>query len=164
VGIPHVIAAVLPGHPHNLLLDWVTPVIAEIKWPHYSAAIEWSLMGISVGAAGVSAALAYTCYVHGPAWFKKLHEKIKPLHTTVENKYYVDEFYFGKIINPLVEISRGLWAYIDVNFVDKTTYLISDLIVSAGGGLRSLQSGNMQQYALYIALGVVGVILYLVAG
>ena len=80
----------------------------------------------------------------------------------VFNKYYVDEFYFARIINPIVELGRGLWSYIDVNFVDKMTYWATDLINSAGGGLKAIQSGNLQQYALYMALGVVGIIFFMV--
>jgi NADH-quinone oxidoreductase subunit L len=162
IGIPHVIGEVIPGHPHNYLLEWVSPVIAAIKWPHFSAAIEWSLMGISVGIAGLSATLAYQAYTYHPEWIQKFVGKIRPVHRFVENKYFVDEFYFGKIINPLIDLSKGLWAYIDVNFVDRLTYLISDFIRSAGQGLRSIQSGNLQQYALYVAIGVVSTIIYLV--
>ena len=162
IGIPHLIGEIIPGHPHNFLLDWMTPAIANLKWPHYSSVIEWSLMGISVGAAGVAAWLAYQGYILKPEALKHWVDKMRPLQKASENKYYVDEFYYGKIINPLIELSKGLWAYIDVNFIDKITYLVSDLIRSAGGGLRALQNGNLQQYALYIVMGVVASIVFMV--
>jgi NADH-quinone oxidoreductase subunit L len=161
VGIPHVIGAVLPGHPGNLLNEWVAPVIAQIKWPHYSALVEWSLMGISLGAAGVAAWFAYEAYVNRPEWIEKITTKVGPVHKLVEAKYHVDEIYFSKIINPLVDLSRSLWAYIDVNFIDRITVLISELVTTAGGGLRVLQNGNIQHYALYIALGLAGVFMFL---
>lgn len=162
IGIPHLIGEILPGHPQNLLLEWLTPAVATLKWPHLSPVIEWSLMGISVGAAGLSGWLAYMGYIAKPELLREFVGKIKPLQQASENKYYVDEFYFGKIINPLIEFSRGLWAYIDVNFVDKCTYLISDFIKTAGGGLRALQNGNLQQYALYIVVGVVASLIFMV--
>lgn len=161
VGIPHVIAEILPWHPTNLLEHWLQPVITEIAWPHKSAVIEWSLMGISIGAAGVAAWLAYNGYVREKGFIEIFTQKFHKLHQASANKYYVDEFYFDKIINPLVELSKGLWAYIDVNFVDKMTYLASDLVGQAGQGLRALQNGFLQQYALYIIMGVVGTLIYI---
>jgi NADH-quinone oxidoreductase subunit L len=44
---------------------------------------------------------------------------------------------------------------VDVNFIDKATYWISDLVKGAGQVVRGLQNGNIQQYALYIGLGIV---------
>jgi len=164
IGIPHVVAAIVPGHPPNVLLEWVKPAITNIAWPHYSAVVEWSLMGISLAAAGLSAWFAYMSYAVNSERLVKIQAKLGPLKDVVANKYYVDEFYFAKIINPLVELSKGLWAYIDVNFVDKATYAIAGLINNAGAGLRVIQSGNLQQYALYISLGLACLIMFMVVG
>lgn len=162
VGIPHVIGGILPGHPENFLLNWVKPVVAAVNWPHASAAMEWSLMGISLGVAGLSAWLAYQGYIRKPEIIQNIVVKIKPLKRASENKYYVDEFYTNGVIQPLVDMSRGLWAHIDVNFIDRITYLLSSVVTGAGAGLRSLQNGNLQQYAFYVALGILGTILFLV--
>jgi NADH-quinone oxidoreductase subunit L len=85
----------------------------------------------------------------------------KGLYEVVYNKYFVDEIYFANIINPLVNASRSLWAYVDVNFIDRTTYVVSDIVRGAGSMARSIQTGNLQQYALYIALAVATVIAFL---
>jgi NADH-quinone oxidoreductase subunit L len=162
VGIPESISSLIPGHPGNFLEGWTESAIAHVHLGQFSSLIEWALMGISVAAVGVAAWFAYDCYILHPQRTKDIAAKAGGAYNLVSNKYYVDEFYFGKIINPLVEVSRGLWAYIDVNFVDKITYLISDLVTSAGGGLRAVQSGDMQQYALYMALGVIGIIFFMV--
>ena len=164
IGIPHVIGAVLPGHPENILEKWLAPVIAKVDLGHPSAVVEWSLMGMSVGAAGLAAVLAYDLYVRRPKKTAEITKAIEPVYTAVYNKYYVDEAYFSSIINPLVETSKALWMQIDVNFIDKTTYWVSDLVKNAGGGIRQLQNGNMQQYALYIALGIVGTIFFMFLG
>lgn len=164
IGIPHVIGAILLGHPGNFLHHWLEPVVKMADISNASAIAEWSLMGISVCGAAIAAVVAYRFYVVQPEKPKELVQKIEPVYVAVSNKYFVDEFYFGRIINPLVEMSRGLWAYIDVNFIDKTTCLLTDLVKSAGGGLRQIQNGNLQQYALYITLGIVGTILFMFVG
>ncbi len=163
VGIPHLIGSTF-GHIPNLLEEWLLPAVIQVEATGYSHVIEWSLMGISVGAAGLSAVLAYDFYTRRTHKTAEIVEKIQPVYDLVYNKYYVDEFYFGKIINPLIDASVALWTYIDVNFIDKMTYWLSDLIKNAGGGIRQFQNGNMQQYALYISLGIVGILFFMFAG
>ena len=88
----------------------------------------------------------------------KFANSIKPIYNLVDNKYYVDEIYFGAIINPLISQSKKLWYYVDVNFIDKMTYAVTDFTQNAGKLVKTLQNGNMQQYAMYISLGLVAVL------
>lgn len=154
IGIP----AALGGG--NWLEHWLHGVVMEPAGhgEHHSHVLEISLMGISTSLAAISALVAYVFYVRSPEIPKKIAGSISGVYKAVYNKYFVDEFYFGYIINPLVNASRGLWAYVDVNFIDKATYLAGDLVRGAGSTMRTLQSGNMQQYALYIAMGVAATI------
>ena len=151
VGIPHVIGGAI-GAP-NFLDRWlegsVRP-IAELAPP--SAAMEISLMGVSVAVAGLSALAAFYFYIVRTELPAKVANSMGGLYRLVYHKYFVDEFYYGKIINPLVQASRSLWANVDVGFIDRGTYLAGDLVKGAGSTVRTLQNGNIQQYALYIAL------------
>lgn len=164
IGIPHIIGEILPGHPPNVLKYWLQPSLAGVPAGEVSHVLEWALMGISVSIAGISAWFAYDSYIKNPDRPKVIAEKLGSFYTLVSNKYCVDEFYFGKIINPIVDMSKGLWVYVDVNFVDKTTYFLSDLVKGAGTAFRSLQNGNMQQYAMYISLGLVVTIFFVLMG
>lgn len=161
VGIPHLLGSVLPGHPENFLEHWSKGVILEptqISGVHHSASQEWALMVVSVALGGFFALLAYRFYIESPDRPGRFVSRFKRTHALIANKYLVDEFYFDKIINPIVAISRGLWAYVDVNFIDRGTYIVSDMVKSLGSAARMLQNGNMQQYALYIAMGVAATI------
>ena len=158
IGIPHVIGAILPGHPANWLEHWFEGSIVPVQMAHHPAAVEWALMGISVSCAAISAIVAYNFYVTNPGRPAAIANSLRGVYRLVANKYWVDEFYFGRIINPLVDASKALWAYVDVNFIDKTTYVVTDIVRGAGSMARTLQSGNLQQYALYIALGVAATI------
>lgn len=156
IGIPHVISAVLPGHPPNLFSDWLAPLIRPIpNMGHADPMIEWALMGTSVLVAAISATIAYRMYSGTSNSAEKLSQKIEPVYRVVSNKYFVDEFYRDSLIQPLVNLSRNLWYYVDVHFIDKATYLVSDLTKGGGSFVRSFQNGNFQQYALYVGLGVV---------
>lgn len=155
IGIPHVIGEHL-GHIPNVWEHWLHPLISPIPGMHHmEASTEWTLMGVSVGLALISAVIAYQFYVKAPETPKKIADSIKPIYNLVYNKYFVDEAYFGVIINPLVNLSRNTWYYIDVNFIDKMTYWAGDLMRGMGSMVRSVQTGNMQQYAMYIGIGIV---------
>lgn len=155
IGIPHVIGEVLPGHPANLFHHWLEPVIAHIEVGHGSAAAEWALMGISVSLAGIAAWFAYDSYVVHRDRPEGIAKTLGPVYQAVSHKYFVDEFYFARIINPLIDVSKGLWFYIDVNFIDRATYVAGDLVAGLASFVKTLQSGKTQSYALYMALGVV---------
>jgi NADH-quinone oxidoreductase subunit L len=156
VGIPHVIAEILPGHPLNILENWFEPIIKTIPGlSEAEPALEWGLMGTSVGLALISTLSAYQLYIKNPEAVERLTKKISGLHQLVYKKYFVDEFYFGFIVNPLIKLSENLWAYIDVRFIDKCTYWAGDLIKGSGSLVRSLQNGNLQSYAMYIGIGLV---------
>lgn len=155
IGVPHVIGDLL-GHIPNVWAEWLAPrlaVLPGLEMP--DATTEWILIATSVGLAAVSAITAYRFYVKTPETPEKIAASLGPVYRTVDNKYYVDEFYFGFIINPLINLSRNIWYYIDVNFIDKITYLAGDLARGMGGFVRTLQTGNMQQYAMYIGIGIV---------
>jgi NADH-quinone oxidoreductase subunit L len=153
IGIPSVI-----GGGENWLERWFEGVIQQpsevLGHRIHSSTLEWSAMGISLSLAVIMACLAYTFYVSSPELPKRLAQKFHGLYTLIYNKYFVDEFYFGRIINPLVDASKGLWAYVDVNFIDRGTYVLGDVVRGVGSTAKSFQNGNLQQYAMYIAVGL----------
>jgi NADH-quinone oxidoreductase subunit L len=165
VGVPHVLGDIFPGHPENWLETWFRgAVLAPKAEGHgaHGAAFELSMMLFSVALAAGSATAAYYFYTIRKDIPAKIAKAFGGVYRLVEGKYFVDEFYFGSIIDPLVAASRALWAYVDVNFIDRATYFISDVVKGAGASVRTLQSGNMQQYALYFAIGLSALLMLMV--
>jgi NADH-quinone oxidoreductase subunit L len=158
IGIPHVIGEILPGHPGNVFGHWLEPMLPKLEEGHASAVLEWSLMGISVSLAVISAWFAYDSYIRVPERPKKIAAAAGGFYRAVYNKYYVDEGYFAFIINPLVAGSKALWMYVDVNFIDKCTYWAGDLVKGAAALVKTVQNGKTQSYAMYMALGVVVIV------
>lgn len=154
IGIPHIIGHALGDIP-NVWEHWLSQSIRVPKMDHADASLEWGLMGVSVALASISAFVAYHFYVQAPEKPAKIAQKIQGVYNLIYNKYYVDEAYNTAIIQPLINLSKNIWYYVDVNVIDKSTYLISDVVRGGGSLVRSLQNGNIQQYAMYIAFGVV---------
>lgn len=168
VGIPHVIGEAL-GHIPNFWEHWLGPVITKLPElaageASHTVAEEWALMGCSVSLAAISAIAAVLVYSKGEETSDKIATAFGPIYKLVNNKYFVDEFYFSTLINPLVSSSKNLWQYVDVNVIDKATYKTTDLVRGAGGLVRNMQNGNMQQYAMYVVLGAAVVLSYMLVG
>jgi NADH-quinone oxidoreductase subunit L len=156
IGIPHVISEILPWTPENLWEHWLHLKLTAIPGlVEAEASQEWLLMGASVGLASVSAFLAYRLYAKKSDIPSYTAKALGPIYKLVFDKFYVDELYSFLFIKPLVEFSKNLWMYVDVNFIDRSTFWITDVIKGAGQMVRTLQNGNLQQYALYMAMGLV---------
>jgi NADH-quinone oxidoreductase subunit L len=77
-------------------------------------------------------------------------------------KYYVDEIYHALVVQPLLRASRFCWKVIDAGVVDGIANGLGNL-ARAFGWIGSLfQTGSLNTYALFLALGVL-VILGVVA-
>lgn len=155
IGVPHVIGQYL-GHIPNVLEHWYEPLITKIpNLPKFDETTEFALMGTSVVLAGLSAVTAYVFYTSKVGITDKIVSHINPIYNFVLNKYFVDEFYQNTIITPIINTSKNIWFYIDVNLIDKCTFWISDLAKSAGEFMKTVQNGNLQQYAMYFGIGLV---------
>ena len=164
MGIPHVISAVLPGHPPHFLEGWTLSSMTHAKIENPSALLEWLLMGFSVGVASIAAWFAYDTYIKNKSRAQKMSDAWGRVHTLVSNKYFVDEFYSTRVINPVVHMSKGLWFYIDINFIDKATYLLTDFVRNCGSGLKAIQNGNLQRYAMFLIIGLAVVLSFALMG
>lgn len=153
--VPHGVSTILPGHPHNLLDEWIHPLLGHFDMGHGSIQTEFLLMGVVLAGIFASVCMALFLYVVKPQMPSVIAEKLSLFYRLLYNKYWVDEAYFKTLINPLIRVSQCLWEKVDIRIIDRMTYSVSEMVKNAGGGLRMLQSGNMQIYALYILIGLV---------
>ncbi|MBY0314159.1 MAG: NADH-quinone oxidoreductase subunit L [Bdellovibrionales bacterium] len=162
LGVPHVLGEILPGHPGNWLEHWLAPVIRPIpNLGHADPTLELTLMGISVVLALVSATLAFVIYAKKPSAADKMAKSLGPIYRMVYNKYWVDEIYQKILLSPLIVLSKKLWIWVDVNFIDRATYKTTDMIKSSGDAVRSMQTGQLQTYAFAVLIGVVIAMVFL---
>jgi NADH-quinone oxidoreductase subunit L len=85
-----------------------------------------------------------------------------PLYKLARDKFYVDEIYNYLIIAPLRGISYVLHLVVDEALIDSLLVRGGPRLTKGGAMvLRRVQSGNVQRYAVFIAIGS-AVILYLV--
>jgi len=104
---------------------------------------------------------AYYCYMVNPrvpAWF---YAKLRPLHTLLDNKYYMDKFNEIVFAGGARLLGKGLWqvgdrALIDGLLVNGSAKLVGLFSIAFG----KFQTGYIYRYAFVMILGVLGTLLY----
>ena len=70
------------------------------------------------------------------------------------NKWYVDEFYDRVIVGPILSMSRFAWRVIDKGIIDGVVNAVGLVAKTAGFAITMFQTGSINTYALFIAVGV----------
>jgi NADH-quinone oxidoreductase subunit L len=125
------------------------------------AGLEIALMVISLVVALSGIYVAYRFYVVDPGAPKRVVGRVKGLYGLLFNKYWVDEIYDAKIVQPIVNGSVALWKRFDAAVIDGAVNGIAREIDRAAGLLRLAQTGYVQVYAMILTLGMVVVFGYL---
>jgi len=102
--------------------------------------------------------MAYRFYKGAQAYERprRLAERFAFAHRLLLNKYWVDELYDATIVRPIHRLCMVSWRMVDVILIDGVmvngTAFATEL---SGDFLRFWQTGNVRNYALTVALGVV---------
>jgi len=171
LGVPEVLGGWLSGHP-NLIHSWLSPVFKDAgsimtqygpMHKHSSHFVEYLFMIISVAVAAGAILLAKRFY-DDEDWSapRALAAKFKTVHRILWNKYYLDNFYFSVIVDPLVATSQTfLWRIFDIKIIDGIVNGLATFTTSTGEVVRKFQSGIVQNYATIMIGGIVVILAWL---
>jgi len=159
LGVPAVIGHV--AHIPNLIEEWLHPVFGNAKaiLPQHigdHTSMEWTLMAVSTVIAIAGIMLARTIYAQGPERAREMAKKFKAPYALLWNKWYLDEIYQMAIVGPILVASRDfLWKIVDVIIIDGFVNGSARVVGFSASGLRRLQNGVAQNYALIMIAGIV---------
>jgi NADH-quinone oxidoreductase subunit L len=172
--LPLVVLAVLSvvggflGLPHVLGQSWIHhwlgapyggPVVEPELELEVAAATEWSLLLLGAGIAVAGLGLAWVWWGRrGLEFDTRLRQRTGALYRWASRKWYWDEVYDRAVVGPLVRGAREGLAPFDQNVVDGAVNGTAAVVQRAAGGLRLIQTGVVQAYALAVVLGVVAVV------
>lgn len=109
---------------------------------------------VIVGLAGIF--IAMKMYKTENALPQKISSAATGLYQTAYNKFYIDEIYLFVTKKIIFNLIGKPAAWIDKNIVDGTMNMIATLTEIFSDTIRGLQSGRVQNYAIYFFAGVVG--------
>jgi NADH-quinone oxidoreductase subunit L len=125
--------------------------------------LEYLLMVVSVGVAGLGWLLAYLLYSRRPELPARIADSLGGLYRAAANKYYIDELYAVLFVKPLIDGSTTiLWHGVDQGVIDAAVNDSADAARHVSDRARHMQSGNLRSYAGWIAAGAAVVIAYMV--
>jgi NADH-quinone oxidoreductase subunit L len=128
-----------------------------------SLGVEWGLVFLSLAVAGFGIWLAWKFYSGAEAGVRprRIAERHPFAYQAVLNKYWVDELYAAAVLRPLHRLAQFCWKVVDVWVIDGTVNFAAFVTELTGTFLRFLQTGNVRNYALSVALGVLALALML---
>lgn len=159
LGVPHVLGG------HNIFAEYLKPIMlipeaAEEHWAFleasYSHSLEIGLMAASVVIMLIASGTAIVLYGKGPkpvldTWKKSMHG----VYNTLSNKYFVDEFYFAKIVQPVRDMAEFLWAFVDVKIIDGAVNGAGEFCRFIAGTVSFKMTGSIHRHAMVLVLGLV---------
>lgn len=159
LGVPHVLGG------HNIFDEYLKPVmlIPESVHEHwafleasYSHSLEMALMGASVVVMLIASGTAIVLYGRGPSKvLAKWKASFSGVYNTLWNKYYVDEFYFANIVQPIRDMAEFLWAFIDVKIVDGAVNGVAEMCRFVAGSVSFKMTGSVHRHAMVLVIGLV---------
>lgn len=122
--------------------------------------LELISAGVAVAIATAGIALAWWMYIKRPEMPEVIFERTTKIYDVLTSDG-LNRFYYWMFVDGTLSVARAMY------WIDR--YIIAGLLVggvtfvtqSLGRALSNLQSGNVQRYATYIALGTVLIILAL---
>ncbi|MBS0255419.1 MAG: NADH-quinone oxidoreductase subunit L, partial [Proteobacteria bacterium] len=106
---------------------------------------------------------AWFAYIKRPSLPAAFVEQFGVLHQFVYNKWYFDELYNFLFVRPAFWLGRQFWQLGDVGLIDRFgPNGAAWAVVKGSTGARRLQSGLVTSYALWMLLGLVGAVSWVV--
>jgi NADH-quinone oxidoreductase subunit L len=87
---------------------------------------------------------------------------MKGAYNLVWNKYFIDEVYYGLIVNPLHKVAEVVfWKGAETYGIDNVVNRSGSVVTALSELFRRMQSGIVQNYALLMIVGIVAVMAWL---
>ncbi len=150
---------------NGILHGWLEPVFHGAEETLGHAGGDYQLFGIDgtlllistgVSVAGVLLGWRFFGFLSRrpqPEAVERLTQRLRPAYAFSKGKWYFDELNDLLFVRLGGLVARALW-WFDVHIIDGTVNGIANLTRSSGGGLRQIQTGHVQNYALGIAAGL----------
>ena len=144
----------------DTLSNWLEQTVQFIKPIEF----QMNVALISTGLALLAVLISWLLYGRQPLKAGEkdpLRKMLGPIFVGMERKWFVDEAYFVLFINRYVDVAR-FTRYVDQLGIDAFFNSLGAWTKDAASGLRRFQNGFVRSYALFVLIGVVAILGYLI--
>ncbi len=140
-------------HPPTEVVASLASEAEAFNWAEFSI-----MAGSSVGIALIGITLASLMYMRGKIDPDALAKKIQPLYQLSLNKWYFDNIYNSLFVVGSRRLARAVME-VDYRIVDGAVNLTGLVTLLSGEGLKYLETGRAQFYALIVFGAVLGLVI-----
>ncbi len=155
----------LVGTPYNNYFERFiyspTESLAEVieKAAEFDPHEFYIMAGSSVGISLIGITLASLMYLMRKIDPDAIAQKLKPLYELSLNKWYFDDIYYRVFVLGLRRVARQVME-VDFRVVDGAVNLTGFFTLVSGEGLKYLENGRVQFYALIVFGAVLGLVIF----
>ncbi len=154
IGIPHIIGP-------NILEHFLEPVFASawniLPEHHIVESTEIGLIAFSVLVAAIAIFVSVKMFSGG----QRLDAFSGGFYNLLKEKYKVDEIYDIIIVRPLRWLTEIFYKIFDVKIIDGAVNGVASFFMNLSIDWRKIQTGVVQDYALFSVAGILCIILYI---
>ena len=147
----------------NVIGDWLAPAFVGAHPHHAQPSLEVALMGVALSISAVGVIVAWRYYVYDRDLPRRTAALYPGWANAISHRYWVDEIVSAVIVEPLKRGSALLWRFVDELVIDGLVNGAGAVALWLSRGLRRVQTGYVQTYALGVLAGAVAVLYWLVA-
>src|SRR5215203_3605344 len=114
----------------------------------------FSVAPVTIGLVGI--AIAWMLYKKQNNKPEKIANSLSSIYKTAYRKFYIDEIYLFITSKILFNLVARLAAWFDKNVVDGMVNASGSVTQVVSARIKKIQSGKVQQYAIYSLIGVIG--------
>jgi NADH-quinone oxidoreductase subunit L len=148
----------------EFLTEWLEPSFHGVHDVHPSSFTEGlvlSMVSVAFGIVGITAAVRlYRRGIASPEGDPAV-ERLGPAARVFGHAYYFDDGVSRLVAGPIRRFATWVSEFFDGRIVDGGITGIGDVVRRGATGLRGVQTGLVRNYALWIVLGAVGLLLFL---
>jgi NADH-quinone oxidoreductase subunit L len=158
LAIPAIFLGLIVGLPPEggWIHSFLEPVFYEVHHAEFHLLGEGGLLMLaSLVTVIVGLVLAWWLYVRQTDVPGRIAERVPWAYRASLNKMYMDDIYAVVPVGSTLAFANWLWTFVDVKVIDGAVNGVARLWGWAGDRLRPLQTGRVQNYAMYVFGGMV---------
>ncbi len=122
--------------------------------------LEFSILPVALGLTGIF--IAMWLYKKQSDKSARLASSFKSLYKAAYHKFYIDELYLFITKKVFFNLIGRPAAWFDKNIVDGLINATGNTTQAVSEGIKKVQSGKVQQYAIYFLVAVIGLAMLLI--
>lgn len=116
--------------------------------------LQFSILPVALGLAGIFMAMWF--YKKQNNRPEKFATSLNGVYKAAYHKFYIDEIWLFVTKKIIFNLIGRPAAWFDRNVVDGLVNLVGNITTAVSEGIKKLQSGRIQQYAIYFLFGAIG--------